>query len=129
MARKKAEAIGCAFAILVTLAVVLVLYDLLFSKPDHLEGIIIEKIFIPARTSTGDTPYGGMRRGNYIITAQQQEQWIAIVKMSKGDTLRVHCPAKYYEIKNVGDLLHFKKYEGKLFHISYFVHNEVEDTN
>jgi hypothetical protein len=99
-------------------------YDLLFSEPDHLEGTIIEKIFVPARTASG---FGGPKGGNYGITVQHEDQWIAIVKMEAGDTLLVHCIAEHYKIKNVGDRIHFKKYEGKHFHIKYFAHNEEED--
>ena len=102
-------------------------YDLLFSKPEHLQGTIIEKIFVPARTVVGDTPYGGARRSNYFIQAQRVEQWIAIVQMETGDTLLVHCMAMHYKLKNVGDPIHFKKYEGEHFHIKYFAHNEEED--
>lgn len=126
MVNGKAGALGCVFAAVVTAGLTLLLYDLLFSKPDHLDGVIIEKIFVPAKTATGGTPYGGVRRGNYSITTQQEEQWIAIVQMENGDLVSVHCLADHYQIKNVGDVIHFKKYEGKLFHIKYFAHNEEE---
>ena len=113
--------------IVVIAGLVFFAYDLLFSKPDHLQGTIIEKIFVPARIVSGDTPYGGARRSNYFITTQKEEQWIAIVKMERGDTLQVHCMPKHYHTKNVGDVIHFKKYEGKHFHIKYLAHNEEED--
>lgn len=102
----------------------LFLFDLLFSAPDHSKGVVIEKIFVPASSVTGAG--GGMRRGNYSITSQKEEQWIAVVKMENGDTLRVHCHPDHYKAKNVGDVIHFKKYEGKLLHIEYFAHNEQE---
>jgi hypothetical protein len=105
----------------------LFLYDLLFSEPDHRQGTIIEKIFIPARLVTGATPYGGVKRGNYSITIQKEEQWIAVVRMGNGEILKVHCLPRHYQTKNVGDVIHFKKYEGKLLHIEYFAHNEEED--
>lgn len=127
MTNGKAGALGCVFAVVVTGGITLLLYDLLFSKPDHLEGVVIEKIFIPGKTATGDTPYGGVRRGNYTITVQQEEQWIAIVKMKDGSLASVHCHANHYKAKNVGDVIHFRKYEGKLFHIKFFAHNEEED--
>jgi hypothetical protein len=123
----KTNLLGCVFAIVVTIGISLIIYDLLFSKPDHLNGVISEKIFVPAKTATGATPYGGVRRGNYSITAQQDEQWIAIVMMENGDLVSVHCHADHYQSKNVGDIIHFKKYEGKLFHIKFFAHNEEED--
>jgi len=104
----------------------LFLYDLLFSAPDHRTGVVIEKIFVPASSVTG-SGVGSMRRGNYSVTSQKEEQWIAVVKMENGDTLRVHCHPGHYKAKNVGDVIHFKKYEGKLLHIEYFAHNEEED--
>jgi hypothetical protein len=127
MANGKAGALGCVFAIIVSTGLAFVTYDLLFSKPDHLEGIVTEKIFIPSKTATGDTPYGGVRRGSYTITVQQEEQWIAMVRMEDGNLVSVHCHADHYKTKNVGDVIRFKKYEGKLFHIKFFAHNEEED--
>lgn len=113
--------------VLLTLLVLYMGYDLLFSKPDHLQGTIIEKIFVPAHIVSGPTPYGGARRGNYFVTVQKDDQWIAIVKMETGDTLTVHCLSKHYQTKNVGDAIHFKRYEGEHFHIKYFAHNVEED--
>ncbi|MFM9836856.1 MAG: hypothetical protein ACKVOQ_01255 [Cyclobacteriaceae bacterium] len=110
-------------ASVVTLA--LVSYDLLFSKPDHLQAKVIEKIYVPAYIVSGGT-YSGMRRGNYGITTQKEEQWIAIVKTNEGDTLKVHCHISHYEKTEIGDVIKFNKYEGHLFHIQYFAHNEEE---
>ena len=104
-----------------------VAYDILFSAPDHLQGTIIEKIFVPAHNVTAATPYAGVRRSTYSITAQKEEQLIAIVKMENGDTVQVHCIASHFQLKNEGDVLHLKKYEGKHFHIKYFSHSEGED--
>jgi hypothetical protein len=104
---------------------VLVSYDLLFSKPDHLKAKVIEKIYVPAYTVSGGT-YSGMRRGNYGVTTQKEEQWIAIVKTDEGDTLKVHCHISHYEKTEIGDEIKFNKYEGHLFHIHYFAHNEEE---
>lgn len=52
---------------------------------------------------------------------------VAIVKTDDNDTLKVHCPMDHYETKAVGDVMHFKKYDGHLVHIEYFAHNEEED--
>lgn len=117
--------IGGIIATLCIVGISLFVYDLLFSKPDHITGIIIEKFFVPAHTYSGG-PYGGNRRGNYTITTAQEEQWIAIVRTDKGDTLKVHCHASHYETTELGNLIHFKKYEGHLFHVDYFAHNEEE---
>ncbi len=84
--------VGGIIATLCIAGITLFVYDLLFSKPAHISGIIIEKIFVPAHTYSGG-PYGGNRRGNYTITTAQEEQWIAIVRTDKGDTLKVHCIA------------------------------------
>jgi hypothetical protein len=125
MFKKKSDYLiaGLIFAIIGLLLVVS--FDALFSPPDHLEGQIVEKILVPAHTVSGG-PYGGNRRGNYTITTAVEEQWIAIVKTDTGDTLKVHCHASHYETKNVGDRITFNKYDGHLFHIDYFAHNEEE---
>ena len=103
------------------------LNDILFTKPDHLQGIVIEKIFIPAQSVSGTTPYGGVKRSKYFVTSQKEEQWIAVVKMENGEIVKVHCHPGHYKAKSVGNAIHFKKYEGKLLHIEYFAHNEEED--
>lgn len=113
--------------VLVIAVLSFLIFDLLFSKPDHLQGTIVEKIFVPAHAVSGATPYGGVRRSNYFITTQKEEQWIAIVVIGNGDTLSVHCMPEHYRSKNPGDVIHFKKYEGKHFHIKYFAHNQEED--
>jgi hypothetical protein len=103
-----------------------VVYDLLFSPPDHIEGIIIEKVFVKAKYTSGATPYGGVKRSKYFVTHQKDAQWVAIVKTTNGDTVKVHCEPDHYKTKNIGDVIHFKKYEGHLVHIDYFAHNEEE---
>src|SRR5882672_8116212 len=122
MLGKRSGALGIS-VVLILLGGMLVLgYDLLFSKPDHRQGTIIEKIYIPASTASGVTPVGGARRANYFVTTQKQEQWIAIVKTESGEVLQVHCLPDHYKSREVGDPIHFKKYEGKLLHIKYFAH-------
>jgi len=128
MAKKRSGIVGYVIIALLTGLLGLFLYDLLLSKPDHRQGTVIEKIFVPARSVTGAAPGpGGMRRGGYSISSQKEEQWIALVRMENGDTLKVHCLPSHYKAKNVGDVIHFKKYEGRLLHIRYFAHNEEED--
>ena len=117
--------IGGIITVVGVVGLILLSYDLLFSKPDHKKGVIIEKVFVPAHIVSGG-PYGGMRRGNYTITTATEEQWIAIVKTETGDTLNVHCHSSHYETTKVGDTIHFERYEGKLFHIQYFAHNEED---
>ena len=109
-----------------TIIVGIISVDLLFSKPDHLQGVLLEKIFVPGRLSTGDTPYAS-KRSRYFVTHQKEDQWVAIVKTDEGDTLKVHCLMDHYETKKVGDRIHFKKYDGHLIHIDYFAHNEEDD--
>jgi hypothetical protein len=111
---------------IVFLAVGLVTYDLLFSKPEHLEGVIVEKIFVPGQLVSSQTAYGGARRSRYFITHQREDQWVAIVTVPSGDTLAVHCRMDHYNSKGLGDNLKFKKYDGHLVHIKYFAHNEEE---
>jgi len=127
MDRRKSGVIGYVFIVFFISGLGVFLFDLLFSKPDHLQGTIVEKIFIPSHSGAGATPYGGVKRANYFITAQVEEQWVAIVRTENGDTLKVHCHPTHYKTREVGDVIHFKKYQGKLLHIEYFAHNEQED--
>ena len=76
--------------------------------------------------SHGQTPYGGVKRSKYFVTHQKQDQWIAIVVIDS-DTVKVHCHPDHYKVKEVGDIIHFKKYDGHLVHIDYFAHNEEEE--
>ncbi len=125
MFKKKSDYLAAVLIFAVVGVLVAVVIDSLFSPPVHLQGKIVEKIFVPAHTVTGG-PYGGNRRGNYMITTAAEEQWIAIVKTDTGDTLKVHCHASHYQDKNVGDMITFNRYDGHLFHIDYFAHNEEE---
>lgn len=100
--------------------------SIVFSPAKHLEGTIIEKIYVPAETKVGATPYMGMRQKPYNVTVAMEEQWIAIVRTDRGDTLKVHCHPGHHAVKNVGDRIKFREYEGSLIHIDYFAHGEEE---
>ena len=117
--------VGWVIASVVVVGFLLFAYDLLFSKPEHLQGTVVEKIFVPSY-SVSSGRYGSIRKGNYAINTVKEEQWIAVVKLDRGDTLAVHCHVSHYQSTNVGDAIKFNKYEGHLFHIQYFAHNEEE---
>jgi hypothetical protein len=113
--------------LLVGLVVVgLMTRDVLFAKPEHEQGIIVEKVFVPGKMVSARTLYAA-KRSKYFVSHQKEDQWIAFVKMESGDTVKVHCMIDHYNSKNVGDVLRFKKYDGHLVHIDYFAHNEEED--
>lgn len=112
--------------LIVGLGVTVLIGSFVFDPPDHLQGIVIEKIHVPSRVKNGDTPYGGVRRGQYSIHAVQEEQWIAVVLTTAGDTLSVHCHPDHYGTKNVGDPIQFREYQGSLIHIKFFAHGEEE---
>ena len=124
MAIKKTTVLGGGILLVAVLTSTFVVSDLLFSKPDLQEGVILEKTFIPGTPNTGDTPYAGARRGNFFVTVHRDDQWIALVKMKNGEKVQVHCLLEHYQTKNVGDVILFKQYEGHLTHIEYFAHNE-----
>lgn len=96
------------------------------NPPDHMEGTVVEKIYVPSKLVVSDTPYGGAKRGQYSVKAVKEEQWIAVVLTDAGDTLTVHCHPDHYGQKEVGDRIRFKEYQGSLIHISYFAHGEEE---
>jgi hypothetical protein len=126
MAQQKSGIFGYFVIALLVGGFGLFIYDVIFTAPDHRQGTIVEKIYVPPRSATAGS-IGAVKRGARSVTSQQEEQWIAIVKMDTGETLMVHCLPAHYKTKNVGDVIRFKKYEGKLLHIDYFAHNEEED--
>lgn len=118
---------GALAGILIVIAVIgVVIGSMLFMPPDHMEGTVIEKIYVPSTVQSSGTPYSGTRRGAYSVTSVKEEQWIAVVLTDKGDTLTVHCHPDHYGNKQVGDHIHFREYEGSLLHIKYFAHGEEE---
>ncbi|MCW5909655.1 MAG: hypothetical protein KIT62_01215 [Cyclobacteriaceae bacterium] len=130
MASKKIISGIVLFAVVGALALVgLVVYDVLFSKPKLMKGIIVEKTFVPAKNAAGPhaLPHAKYRSYDYAIQAEQHEQWIAFVKTGDGKVLKVNCHSNHYEVKQVGDTLHFKEYTGELLGIDYFSHNEEDE--
>lgn len=115
--------------LVVCLAVTVLVGSFVFDPPDHLQGIVIEKIYVPSKVKVGDTPYGGVRRGRYSIRVVQEEQWIAVVRTAEGDTLTVHCQPDHYGARNIGDPIRFREYKGSLLHIRYFAHGEEEGSD
>ncbi|MFZ2906843.1 MAG: hypothetical protein WAZ98_11620 [Cyclobacteriaceae bacterium] len=104
-------------------------YDVLFSKPLVMRGVIVDKIHFPGKSQSGQNilPYMKYKSNDYIITAQQEEQWIAFVKTNDGQILKVNCHLHHYEQTQIGDTLRFKEYTGEIFHIDYFSHNEEDE--
>jgi hypothetical protein len=107
----------------------IVAYDILFSKPIIMQGVIVEKMHVPSKTTTGPhvLPYGKYKSYDYTISAEKHDQWIAFVRTGDGAVLKVNCHSDHYDIKQVGDTLHFKEYTGELMHIDYFSHNEEDE--
>ncbi|MBX2897647.1 MAG: hypothetical protein KF763_19555 [Cyclobacteriaceae bacterium] len=106
----------------------LVVYDVLFSKPHLMKGIIVDKVFVPSKNTVGPhaLPNARYRSYDYAIQAEQHEQWIAFVKVDNGKVLKVNCHSNHYDTKHIGDTLHFKEYTGDLLGIDYFSHNEED---
>lgn len=106
-------------------------YDVLFSKPLVMEGVIVDKVYVPAESASSQNvlPYMKYKSRDYIVTAQKEEQWIAFVKTPDGQVLKVNCHIHHYEQTQLGDTLRFKEYTGDIFHIDYFSHNEEEEDN
>ena len=103
-------------------------YDVLFSKPIILSGIIVDKVHVPGKGQSAQNiqPYMRYKSYDYVVTTQQEEQWIAFVKVPDGQVLKVNCHTHHYEQTQIGDTLQFKEYTGEIFHIDYFSHNEEQ---
>lgn len=114
---------------LILVGAVIFTYDLLFSKASVHKGVIVEKIYIPSKNSSGPNAlnYGSRYKTyKYNITVKNDHQWIALVKADDGDTLKVSCKSDHYATKGVGDTLLFKEYRGKMFKVEYFSHNDED---
>jgi hypothetical protein len=106
-----------------------VAYDVLFTPPLIMRGVIVDKVHVPSSIETSQSimPYTKYKSNDYIITAQKEEQWIAFVKTDDGQILKVNCHIHHYEQTQLGDTLQFKEYTGEIFHIDYFSHNEEDE--
>ena len=106
-----------------------VVYDVLFSKPLVLQGVVVDKIHVPEKSQSAQniTPYMKYKSHDYIVSSQKEAQWIAFVKTDDGQILKVNCHVHHYEQTQLGDTLKFKEYTGDIFHIDYFTHNEEEE--
>jgi hypothetical protein len=111
-------------------ALAAIVYDVLFTPPLVMRGVIVDKIYVPSSTATGQNilPYMKYKSHDYIVTSQKEEQWIAFVKTDDGNILKVNCHIHHYEQTQLGDTLQFKEYTGEVFHIDYFSHNEEDET-
>ncbi|MBL7876594.1 MAG: hypothetical protein JNL53_13090 [Cyclobacteriaceae bacterium] len=109
------------------IAIGFVVFDVLFSRPELMYGIVVDKIYVPEKNSTSPhvLPYGKYKSYDYTISTEKHEQWIAFVKV-ENQILKVNCHSHHYQSKQIGDTLYFKEYTGDLLGIDYFSHNEED---
>jgi hypothetical protein len=105
------------------------LFDLFFARPLIMQGIIVDKIYVPTQNSSANSimPYMRYKTKDYTVSAQKHEQWVALVKLENGQVLKVNCHSDHYQLKEIGDTLHFKEYAGDIMGIDYFSHNEEDE--
>ncbi|MCA4899909.1 MAG: hypothetical protein ACK514_15180 [Bacteroidota bacterium] len=130
MMSKKVQSYLTGSMLVIILAVVVYLtFDLMFSPPIIMEGVVIEKAFVEKQMAGAPsiTPYNRYKSYDYVIQSQKHEQWIAFVKTDDGKVLKVHCTSDHYGQKQVGDKMRFKEYTGGLLGIEYFAHNEEDE--
>lgn len=118
------------FTLMLTLIIagMVIVGSFVFDPPEHISGIVVEKIYVPPKTHMGQA-LPTIRKGGRTVALQSEEQWIAIVLTDAGDTLTVHCHPDHYGQKNVGDKIKFREYRGSLIHIDYFSHGDEEGEN
>jgi len=116
------------FLMAIFFVMVFFIYDLLFSHPSIHKGIIVEKIFVPAKSVAGPNAMTGShyRTYKYSISTKNHQQWIAFVKDEAGQVLKVNCKSDHYERKAIGDTLLFKEFRGEIFKVEYFSHNDED---
>lgn len=105
------------------------LFDLFFAKPLIMQGVIVDKMYVPKSnvSATSLNPYMRYKQKDYLVNAQNHDQWVALVELEDGQVLKVNCHSDHYEQKHVGDTLHFKEYAGDIMGIDYFSHNEEDE--
>lgn len=115
------------FSALIVLGVFL--FDLFFAKPLVMQGIIVNKMYVPTQNANANSimPYMRYKTKDYTVSAQQNEQWVALVELESGQILKVNCHSDHYKTKEVGDTLHFKEYAGDIMGVDYFSHNEEDE--
>lgn len=118
--------------ILPTMSIVLLMgfatwfvYDLLFSKPEIHEGVIVEMHFVEGRVQSGQFRLGSRARPQ-LMSTQRHDRWIAVVRMESGDTTLVECKKHHFDGKSIGGTLKFKEFQGGTFEIKYFAHSEEQ---
>jgi hypothetical protein len=116
------------FLMAIFFVMVFFIYDLLFSHPSIHKGIIVEKIFVPAKSVAGPNAMTGShyRTYKYSISTKNHQQWVAFVKDEAGQVLKVNCKSDHYERKAIGDTLLFKEFRGEIFKVEYFSHNDED---
>src|SRR5690349_12127761 len=106
-----------AIAVIVIVAIpTAIVYDVLFSKPLVMQGVVVDKLHVAEKTQSAQniTPYMKYKSHDYIITSQKEAQWIAFVKTDDGKILKVNCHVHHYEQTELGDTLQFKEYTGDI---------------
>lgn len=122
---------GIKYVVFITAITILgiFLYDLMFAPPLIMRGIIVDKRYVPKNSvsATSVNPYMRYKQKDYLINAQNHDQWLALVELENGQILKVNCHSDHYDQKHVGDTLHFKEYAGDIMGIDYFSHNEEDE--
>jgi hypothetical protein len=92
MAARVSIKTGIILVVLVGIFVAIgfVAFDVLFSKPELLQGIVVDKLYVPEKNTTSPhvLPYGKYKSYDYTISTEKQEQWIAFVNV-EGQVLKV----------------------------------------
>lgn len=115
------------FVVVIVFGLLLV-RSILFPHKDILQGVIVEKLYVPGKFVAGPNvlSFNHYKSHDYLITTQAHDQWLALVNTEEG-TIMVHCDSVHYQTKQVGDVLHFKKYTGEILGIEYMSHYEEDN--
>lgn len=81
--------------------IIFMIVDCAMSKPKPFTGVIIEKHYVPASTSTGT---GVGSNGEVIMTtSSESEKYIVFVRADNGEIIEVKCERGLYFLKAVKD--------------------------
>jgi hypothetical protein len=100
--------------IIVILSLALITLDSLMGVPEQLQGTVLEKHYVPERSSTGTGVGSAGGKTAVVITSEHDpEKFLVMVRTPAGKIETVKCSPELYYQKEVGDQLQFRIKRGR----------------
>jgi hypothetical protein len=127
--KKRTSVISVSVFVIVLVIAFTSFYGFIHPPSEIHEGVVLEKIYLPSRFIAGPNVlyFHHPKTKDYAITSQTHSQWLALVKSDDGELLKVHCDSVHYVQKDVGEVIHFRKYTGEILGIEYMSYSKEEE--